>query len=355
MVNLQKKYHALGLMSGTSLDGLDLLEVDLWFTDRWQYQLKTAATYAYTKEWQQKLAEAHHFSGQTIENLDCDYTKLLAEMTNRFIEEKQVRDLDFVASHGHTVFHQPQQNYTLQIGNRPELSNLIQQDVICDFRVQDVALGGQGAPLVPIGDRFLFHDYDACLNLGGFANISFQENDKRIAYDICPVNKVLNFYAQKLGSAFDKDGAIAKAGTVNFDLLKQLNGLAFYRQQPPKSLGIEWVEKEVLPLIEAADLSPKDSITTFTKHVADQICKALQGKRNVLITGGGAFNKYLLNILRKEVKVKLVLPNQQLINYKEALIFAFLGVLRFRNENNILAEVTGASKDHSSGKLYQYT
>ncbi|MDN6292400.1 MAG: anhydro-N-acetylmuramic acid kinase, partial [Tetragenococcus halophilus] len=342
-------------MSGTSLDGLDVLEVDLWLTDRWHYQLKTAATYAYSKEWQQKLAEAHHFSGQTIENLDRDYTKLLAEITNRFIKENQVKDLDFVASHGHTVFHQPQQNYTLQIGNRSELSNLIQQHVICDFRVQDVALGGQGAPLVPIGDRFLFHDYDACLNLGGFANISYAENNKRIAYDICPVNKVLNFYAEKLGRAFDKDGAIAKAGAVDSDLLEQLNALAFYREQPPKSLGIEWVEKEIFPLIKAADLSPENSISTFTKHVADQLCKALQGKENILITGGGAFNKYLLDILRKEVKVKLILPTQKLIDYKEALIFAFLGVLRFRNENNILAEVTGASKDHSSGKLFRYT
>lgn len=344
-------------MSGTSLDGLDVLEVVFHLnqnTNSWDYQLKSSATYSYSKKIKEKLSNAHQYQHQDIEKLDIEYTQVLADMINRFIRENQVEKLDFVASHGHTIFHQPEKKYTLQIGNRPELSRLIQQNVICDFRVQDVELGGQGAPLVPIGDKILFSEYEACLNLGGFANVSFEKMNKRIAYDVCPVNKVLNFYANQLGYDFDEDGRIAKGGKVHQDLLSKLDGLAFYQQKPPKSLGIEWLEKEILPLVDEYHMNVDDKMSTFTQHIINQLSQSLKGMKIILITGGGAYNKFLIEQLNKKTEGEIILPSKKLIEFKEALIFAFLGVLRSRNENNILAEVTGASKDHSSGKIYQY-
>lgn len=345
-------------MSGTSLDGLDLVEVVFYLnenTGSWTYQLKSATTFPYSKKIKGKLSDAHQYEFEDIEKLDIEFTDVLADMINRFIRENQVEKLDFVASHGHTIFHQPEKKYTLQIGNRPELSRLIKQNVICDFRVQDVKLGGQGAPLVPIGDKLLFSEYDACLNLGGFANISFNENDKRIAFDVCPANKVLNLYANQLGYDFDKNGKIAEEGIVQQDLLSRLDDLVFYRQEPPKSLGIEWLEKEILPLIDECDISIDDKLSTFTQHIINQLSQALKGMETILITGGGAYNQFLIKELNKKIKGEIVLPSNKLIEFKEALIFALMGVLYDRNENNILAEVTGALKNHSSGKYFGIT
>lgn len=353
-----KKYHVLGAMSGTSLDGLDLLEVVFLFnqnTNSWSYQLKSFATYSYSKKIKEKLLNAHQYKHEDIEKLDREYTQVLADMMNRFIRENQVEKLDFVASHGHTIFHQPQNKYTLQIGNRPELSQLIQQNVICDFRVQDVELGGQGAPLVPIGDKLLFSEYEACLNLGGFANVSFQKKEQRIAYDVCPVNKVLNLYVNQLGYDFDENGRIAEGGKVHQDLLSKLDGLAFYRQKPPKSLGVEWLDKEIFPLVDGYHMNVEDKISTFTQHIINQLSQSLNEMKRIFVTGGGAYNNFLIKELSGKIKGEIILPSKELIEFKEALIFALMGVLYFRNENNILAEVTGASKDHSSGKYFGIT
>lgn len=357
LINPEKKYHVLGLMSGTSLDGLDLLEAIFWqdnHSKRWHYKIQSSATYAYQNKIVDRLAEAHLYDDSKIKKLNADYTQVLADMINRFLLENQVEKLDFVASHGHTIFHQPQKKYTLQIGNTPKLSQLIKQNLICNFRVQDVQLGGQGAPLVPIGDQMLFPEYDACLNIGGFANISYQKENRRVAYDICPANKVLNFYAHKLGYSFDEGGKLAESGEINQDLLSKLDSLAYYKKEAPKSLGIEWLEKEIYPLIDRSHINEINKIATFTQHLINQLSFSLKGFKNVLLTGGGAHNNFLINKLNMKLDSKIVLPSRELIDYKEALIFAFLGVLRSRNENNILAEVTGASKDHSSGKIYQY-
>lgn len=345
-------YSVIGVMSGTSLDGIDLLHCTFQKGINWSFEIHTANTYAYSSTWIEKLGDAHTWSLEKIKTLDEDFTLLLADCINRFIKENNLSKIDFVASHGHTILHQPEKGFTYQIGNLPKLAKLTKQKVICDFRVQDVELGGQGAPLVPIGDRLLFGDYDACVNLGGFANISFEKDKQRIAYDICPVNKVLNVYANRLGKEFDESGSIARASVPNLELLSELGKLQFYSKPPPKSLGIEWLEAEFLPLLNLTELSSEEIISTCTQHFAHQIANAISGHQKVLFTGGGTFNTYLLELISAESDTELIVPNPKVINYKEALIFGLLGVLKARGDVNVLASVTGASRDHSSGQIF---
>ncbi|QSS98301.1 anhydro-N-acetylmuramic acid kinase [Psychroflexus sp. ALD_RP9] len=348
----QNNYHVLGLMSGTSLDGLDIVEAKFTKATKWNFEILNAKTYSYNLFWQRRLAEAHRIQPKKRLQLSKDFAELSAKYCVDFINEFKCDKIDFISAHGHTVFHQPDKGITLQIGNEALLAQLTQLPVICDFRVQDVQLGGQGAPLVPIGDQLLFQNYGACLNIGGFANISFQNAGRRIAYDICAANKVTNFYAQQLNLDYDVDGKIAESSPVNLNLLEQLNQLSYFNQSPPKSLGLEWIESEVFPLINSFGLPPEHILATFTHHIAHQIALNTKDFDNVLITGGGAHNKYLFKLLEQFLKDKLILPSHNLIAFKEALIFAFLGVLRHRNEINVLADVTGAKQDHSSGVLF---
>jgi anhydro-N-acetylmuramic acid kinase len=344
-------YNVLGIMSGTSLDGIDIAHVTLVRKEQWSFQIHTAQTISYPYLIKEQLSKAISFNDDEIFEFNKQYTSHLADVINTFISTHRIDNLLAVCSHGHTVFHQPKDMFTLQIGNLPTLAQLIKQRVVCDYRTQDVMFKGQGAPLVPIGDRLLFGNYDYCLNLGGFANISFEQNFKRIAYDICPVNVVLNHYALKLGKEYDESGAFAKAGTIQTKQLKQLNNLNFYSVKPPKSLGMEWVNENIFQILEEIH-NPKDALATFTEHAAIQIAQQLDGQKTLLITGGGAFNTYLLDSLRNHSSVNIIVPDELLVENKEALIFAFLGVLRLRNENNCLATVTGADKDHSSGVIY---
>lgn len=345
-------YHVLGIMSGTSRDGIDLAEVKFDFSNGvWHFTFGITETLAYSNYWVKTLADADSYSPAAIEELDKAYTAYLGKRIKDFIAEYNLQNLDAICSHGHTVFHQPEKQYTLQIGNLAELAEITNQTVVCDFRVQDVQLGGQGAPLVPIGDQLLFSEYSACINLGGFANISLTENNHRIAYDICPVNIVLNKYAEQLGLAYDDKGKIAASGAVNHSLLEALNELDFYKVNPPKSLGIEWVKEAVFPLLNDKDISSEDILATFTAHVSDQLSLALQdfSGQKVLLTGGGVYNDFLIQTLKNKTDCDLVIPNAQLIDYKEALIFGLLGVLKLRGEVNVLKSVTGAGRDHSSG------
>jgi anhydro-N-acetylmuramic acid kinase len=250
------------------------------------------------------------------------------------------------------VLHQPQKGITLQIGSGEEIAKITKQKVVCDFRTQDVELGGQGAPLVPIGDALLFPEYDFCLNLGGFSNVSFRQEEKSVAFDICPVNIVLNFYANKIGLEYDTSGKIASEGKINEQLLEKLNALDFYKIAPPKSLGLEWVQKEILPLIEAHKISISSILSTFVEHIAIQITSIIGDSSSVLITGGGVYNSFLMQRIEKRSNVKIKQTSHALINYKEALIFAFLGLLKLDNQINCLKSVTGASKNHSSGVIF---
>jgi len=344
-------YNVLGIMSGTSLDGIDIAHVTLVRKENWSFQIHKALTIPYATGMKQELANAITYNKREVDQLNRKYTRYLAEKVRYFIDSFKIDNLVAVCSHGHTIFHRPQENYTLQIGNLPELAQLINQRVVCDFRVQDVALNGQGAPLVPIGDRLLFGSYDYCLNLGGFANLSFEQNAQRIAYDICPVNIVLNHYALKLGKEYDTGGAFAKAGTVQTTVLEKLNSLAYYHQSAPKSLGKEWVNAHVFQILDQIE-GTCDIIATYTEHIAVQIAKQLPPEKTLFITGGGAFNTYLLCSLRRHTTAKIIIPEPEIIENKEALIFALLGVLKLRNENNCLSSVTGANRDHCSGEIY---
>lgn len=348
-------YNVIGVMSGTSLDGIDLAHIEFQKKgEKWDFKILESETVSYSKEWVDILKLAVDFSKDDLKKTNQEYTKLLAFVISSFIDKHKIKNLDAVCSHGHTILHQPQNGITLQIGNLPEISNLIQQLVVCDFRVQDVQLGGQGAPLVPIGDRILFPEYDYCMNLGGFSNVSFEENGKRIAFDISPVNTVLNFYANQLGLDYDDKGTISRSGKTNQNLLDKLNNLSYYHTKYPKSLGFEFVKETVMPLIENFEINIEDKLRTFTEHAAIQIASALPNKKGSLfITGGGAYNTFFIETVQSYLpEIKIIIPSAKILEFKEALIFALLGILKLREENNVLCSVTGAKKDHSSGVIH---
>ena len=366
-------------MSGTSLDGIDLAEINLEVSSaplrllspsqedrppteaeghKWSVEILTAETLPYSSYWKNELRDAINYSKEKLERLDFKYTDKLSDEISKFIRKHNIQEIDAICSHGHTILHQPDKGFTYQIGNLPRISKILGQKVICDFRVQDVDLGGQGAPLVPIGDKLLFPDYDYCLNLGGFANCSYEKNNQRIAFDICPVNIVLNKYAENLGRDYDDQGKLAASGKVDEKLLKQLDTLQFYTENPPKSLGLEWVNKNIFPLLDDFKISSEDILRTFTEHIAIQLGKQfssstlLENQTSVLITGGGAYNSFLIERLQEHTQVEITIPSSEIVEYKEALIFGLLGVLKLRDEVNCLASVTGASRDHSSGRIY---
>jgi anhydro-N-acetylmuramic acid kinase len=351
-----KNYNVIGVMSGTSLDGVDLAHILFSIENgKWNFQIIESQTIRYSDYWINKLKKAIGFSESKLELLNHDYTNLLAKNILNFIKVHKIENLDAVCSHGHTILHQPHNGFTLQIGNLPKIAKLINQKVICDFRVPDVKLGGQGAPLVPIGDRILFSNYDYCLNLGGFSNVSFEEGNNRIAFDISPVNTVLNFYANKLGLDYDDKGNISRTGSIVAELLSELNDLDFYQKSYPKSLGFEFVKEIVIPIIEKYQIEIKDKLITFTEHIAIQIAFALQKKAgSLLVTGGGAYNDFLIERIRHlSPNLKIEIPDPKTIEFKEALIFALLGVLKLRGDINVLSSVTGSKHDHSSGFIYE--
>lgn len=347
------KYHVVGVMSGTSLDGVDLVYAKFSFKSSWSFDLKAAKTVSYSKQWEDQLSSLHNKSQKQIEQVNEKYTTYLASQIKEFILDRDLEDIDVVCSHGHTLFHEPEKGLTFQLGNLKKLAELTGHRVVCDFRVQDVALGGQGAPLVPIGDQLLFGNYTACLNLGGFANSSETQSKKVIANDICAVNTVLNRLAQKKGKAFDHRGKWASQGKLVSSFLEGLETLEFYTKNAPKSLGIEWVNQNILPLLKQhAKETVEDLLHTYTMHIAKQIGTNFKKGQQVLVTGGGAKNTYLMQCIKKYSKANFSIPSSDLIDFKEALIFGFLGVLRLRGENNCLASVTGASHDHCSGYIY---
>tara|TARA_R110002096_G_scaffold101579_1_gene224698 strand:- start:15161 stop:16225 length:1065 start_codon:yes stop_codon:yes gene_type:complete len=350
----EKKYRVIGVMSGTSLDGIDLVLVEFKYGLNWSFKIHHAETIAYKKKREDLLKNLVSFTSKELHKIDQDYTSYLAKIISSFIKKYSIKNLDAICSHGHTALHQPEKGITYQIGNLPLLAKLLNHKIVCNFRVQDVELGGQGAPLVPIGDKLLFAEYHFCLNLGGFANVSTQINNERIAYDICPANIVLNHYVKKLGFNYDDKGKMASTGTINQKLLNTLNALPFYNKGYPKSLGLEWVDNTIFPLIDSFQIKIEDILKTFVEHIAIQLASEINKKSNVsvLITGGGVYNTYLIERLQDKTENNIVIPDASLIEFKEAVIFGFLGVLKLRNENNCLKSVTGSLKDHSSGEIY---
>lgn len=347
-------YISIGVMSGTSLDGLDLVACRFNFDRNWEFDILKSVTIPYSHKWMTRLSTpAIELNALEFVELNNDFGKFIGKNVSDFCRDLPQKP-DLVASHGHTIFHQPHNRLTFQIGNGASIAAQTGLPTACDFRVLDVALKGQGAPLVPIGDELLFGEYDYCLNLGGIANISFREEGERKAFDICPVNMALNHFTKEMGYEYDLSGNLGRTGSVQHELLGLLNELSFYNQKGPKSLGREWFDEIFLPLIYSFQLPPEDVLRTLYEHITDQLSRAIENypKGQILITGGGAHNFFLIELFCEKTKHKSIVPSSQLIDFKEAIVFALLGVLRLRHESNSLRSVTGASHNHSGGVIF---
>lgn len=360
------KTNIIGLMSGSSLDGVDCVDADFWFDGKWHFEIVAKDNVDYDDDWKRLLSDAFHYDMSkpqdraAMQALEVKYGRFLGQVTRQFIEKYNLKP-EIVASHGHTIFHKPQERYTLQIGDGQALANACGVTVINDFRTEDVLKGGQGAPLVPIGDKLLFADYPICLNIGGIANVSYDAGSERIAYDICIANQALNYLASRVvtpngtSMQYDRDGLIARSGKVDRKLLETLNSHPFYAQHYPKSLGREFFEENIRPLLDGRS-DNADLMATFVEHVAIQIGQATEHSHTepqpLLITGGGAKNKFLVERIQAHTQHRVAVPSVDIIDYKEAMVFAFLGLLRSRNEINVLRSVTGAESDSCSGQVF---
>jgi anhydro-N-acetylmuramic acid kinase len=360
-------YHVIGLMSGSSLDGLDIIFTELEESrSTWSYTIKAADCYEYDTALKNDLFNARNLSAYNYLLLHTSYGKYLAEKVNQFIAENNLyHQVQLIASHGHTVFHAPEFNMTSQLGDGATLAALTEINVVSDLRNMDVALDGQGAPIVPTGEKLLFSDYNFYLNIGGIANISFQTENNIIAYDVCSANAILNKLAQINNKDFDEDGKCAALGKINTELLHKLNTLDYYQQPFPKSLSNEFGLNVVYLLIQSQKININDALRTYTEHIAEQVSHSIElllneAQKNqtaykLLITGGGAFNTFLIEVLKEKLiamNVEVFIPEPTVIKYKEALIMALLGVLRWREENTTLSSVTGATRNSIGGAVW---
>lgn len=358
-------YHAIGLMSGSSLDGLDIAYCRFSFlNNEWRFEILRCDTIAFNDEWVQNIKHLPIASAKAIWEAHALLGRYFGGMVSAFIKDNSLTGkVDLVASHGHTIFHFPDKKFTTQIGDGAAIAAACGVPVICDFRTSDIAFGGQGTPIVPIGDKLLFSDYKFCLNIGGIANISCKTKRGIIAFDICAANQVLNLFASKLGMPYDNEGQAAASGVLNEALLNKLNEVDYYTRSYPKSLDNSFTREAILPCFEEFDIPTEDKLRTYCEHIAMQIgahVRAIAMKENIpveptdrmLITGGGAFNTFLVKLIKHHSGLATVVPETKLVQFKEALVIAFMGVLRLRNEVNVLASVTGASKDSVGGCIY---
>ncbi|HTL07518.1 MAG TPA: anhydro-N-acetylmuramic acid kinase [Chitinophagaceae bacterium] len=360
-------YNVIGLMSGSSLDGLDIAYVQLQETaGRWSFNILQADCFPYSHEWASKLANAIQLPAAEYQLLHSAYGRYTGEAVNAFIDEHHLHhQVHLIASHGHTSFHMPEHRMTAQLGDGAAIAAVTGLPVVSDLRAMDIAFGGQGAPIVPIGEKLLLNEYGLFLNLGGIANLSCNQGGNYVAFDVCPANRVLNLLIAPAGKAFDEDGATAARGQVDTGMLEKLNGLGYYQQPFPKSLANDFGNNIVFAMLQQSGLSMQDALCTYTEHIAQQVKHAAAAvlpaeltettNRKLLVTGGGALNSFLvqrISSLLAEISVDLVVPDKQLINYKEALVMALIGVLRWREEYNVLSSVTGASRNSINGALW---
>ncbi|HYC29705.1 MAG TPA: anhydro-N-acetylmuramic acid kinase [Chitinophagaceae bacterium] len=355
-------YRAIGLMSGSSLDGLDIVYAELQETGgNWTFQITAADCYEYDESWKERLQTATSLNAQDYLLLHADYGHYLGEQVNRFIAEQGLQyKVALIASHGHTSFHMPARKMTGQLGDGAAIAAETGLPVVSDLRALDVAFGGQGAPIVPVGEKLLLKEYSMFLNLGGIANVSFNTPGNYIAFDVCPANRVLNLLAGSVGKEYDAGGQMASMGNIHEALLQKLDALPYYAQPFPKSLANSFGTDEVFPLIKSFGLPHTDGLRTYTEHIVHQVCLSVEQSgpdvgSKLLVTGGGAFNDFLVQRLSEELKkkgVEVIVPDENLVKYKEALVMAFIGVLRWRQENNVLASVTGAQRDSIGGALW---
>lgn len=351
-----KTYSLAGLMSGTSLDGLDICVAEFFFSnEQWNYKIVSTETLQYSEKWKKQLENAPHLSGLDLVILDREYGTLLGSELLQFLKNKKVT-IDLVASHGHTVFHQIDKKLSFQIGHGAFVSAACGIKTISDFRSLDTAYGGQGAPLVPVAEKYLFPKRSCFLNIGGIANLSIhQEKSSIIGFDVCPANQVLNYICQKgFDKQYDEGGIIAASGLIIESLMHQLSELDFYSMPAPKSLGREFTEENILPLLDFEKYSCADLLHTYNHHIADQIHKSLmnyKGQMELLVTGGGAYNTFLMNLLKKK-GISIVDTSNDIIEYKEALCFCLLGLLRYLELPNVYSSVSGSQKDNSGGSIF---
>lgn len=352
-------YHIIGLMSGTSLDGVDVAycRFDSTGNQTWTFEIIHTAGYEYPDSLLKQLKQATELPSEALYSLNKQLGIHFGEVVNQFLFNTKIdpMKIDAVASHGQTVFHQPENGFTLQIGCGTNLAVTCGIPVINDFRSKDIALGGQGAPLVPIGDQLLFSQLaDSFLNIGGFCNASFTGSPPIKAFDICAGNLPLNqLMEQHYQLNYDSNGEKARSGTIHTPILNQLNELDFYTTNGPKSLGTEWLFDQFMPLLDI-DISPEHQLATVVEHIATQVAHTLtkNGSKKVLVTGGGAKNIFLIERIQSKFEGALLLPSSELIDFKEAIVFGFLGALYLAGENNVLSSVTGAMKSSRGGILH---
>ena len=356
-------YKVIGLMSGSSLDGLDIAFVQLQENGgKWNYEILQADCHEYDSAWIARLKNAVNLNALDYQLLHTEYGHYLGKQINLFIEKNNLHhQVNLISSHGHTTFHLPQKLMTAQLGDGAAIAAETLLPVATDLRAMDVAFGGQGAPIVPIGEKLLLGDYTYFLNLGGIANISANTNDNFIAFDVCAANRVLNMLAEEKNMQFDEDGKIAAAGNVNNELLQKLNELEYYKRRYPKSLANDFGIEIIFPIVKQSSLSIEDAMRTYVEHIGMQIknaivsCQLSVVSGQLLVTGGGAFNSFLINRLKEilnEINIEVIIPDENLIKYKEALIMALMGTLRWREEYNVLASVTGARRNSIGGALW---
>lgn len=357
-------YRVIGIMSGSSLDGLDIAFVEFEEAGgRWNFEIKATSCKPYSNDWYTRLQHATSLPAYDYILLHADYGRYIAEEVNAFIDDNNLHHkVQIIASHGHTTFHEPYRGFTSQLGDGAAIAAITQINVVSDLRALDVAFGGQGAPIVPVGEKFLFSDFQLCLNLGGIANLSYKGKDGYIAFDVCSANRVLNMLAQLEGKEYDKDGTMAALGKIDISLLTQLNILDYYKRPFPKSLPNSFGTDVVFPIIQSYSLSVQDKLRTYIEHISTQIHSSLQRllkyehtNLRMLVTGGGAFNSFLIARLKQmsdAYNIEVVVPDEMIINYKEALIMAFIGVLRWREEYTVLNSVTGAKRSSIGGAVW---
>ncbi len=360
------EYRAIGLMSGSSLDGLDLAFII--FTEiggKWEYEIESTACFPYSAAWKQRLSEATELHAKPYLQLHADYGHYLGTSVLEFIEQNGLEHrVQLVVSHGHTVFHEPASGFTAQLGDGAAIAAKTGINVVSDLRAMDIALGGQGAPIVPLGEKLLFADYPLLLNLGGIANISAALPDGYIGYDICPANRVLNLLAQEKGLAYDEGGQLASKGFVRDEVLAQLNQQSYYAKPYPKSLDNGFGTETIYPILKKANLSTQDALRTMVEHIAIQITRntgrlaqklPADNHKQMLITGGGALNTFLMERLQNSLSplgIACVVPDEKTVQYKEALIMALLGLLRWRESDTVLKSVTGAERASIGGAVW---
>lgn len=360
-------YRVIGIMSGSSLDGLDIAFVQFEETGgKWSWHIEAADCKPYPEAWRTRLAGATELSAREYMLLHSEYGHYIGREVRRFMEENELSyRVSLIASHGHTTFHMPP-HMTGQIGCGAAIAAETGLPVVTDLRALDVALGGQGAPIVPMGEKLLFPGERFLVNIGGIANLSVATPGGYVAFDTSPANRLLNLLVAPLGLEYDEDGRIAASGQIDHGVLQQLKSLPYHGETYPKSLPNQFGTDLVMPILSKSGSGRADALRTAVEYIAWAVSSGVtaviaqtglpvpDGSR-LLVTGGGALNSFLvsrIDALLQPMGLSAVAADPVTAMYKEALIMGLLGVLRWREESTTLSTVTGATRDSIGGALW---